>query len=216
MTRIKICGITEIEHVLIASRHGADLIGLVFASSPRRIPLRKARQLSDVIHSLRTRPTIVGVFVNSTAAEVNGIADYCGLDWVQLSGGESWSYCQEIQHPIIKAIHISPDKTADDVLTEIEAGCRIGLKNGFICLLDTQVRNAYGGTGQVFNWELAEEVTSRFPAIIAGGLTPANTSQLVIQAKPWGVDVSSGVETEGRKDAVKIRAFIDTIRKVGR
>jgi len=159
---------------------------------------------------------VVGVFVNLAAQEVNHIADYCGLDWVQLSGDESWQYCQEIKRPIIKAVHVSANRKAEEILAEIEVGYKLPIQKEFVCLLDSQVRNTYGGTGEAFDWQLAKEVAARFPVIIAGGLTPANVGQLVMKTKPWGVDVSTGIENNGQKDVSKIRAFIEAVRKAER
>jgi phosphoribosylanthranilate isomerase len=213
VTRIKICGLTQIEPALVAGQAGADFLGLVLARSHRQVTPEKGRTLVQAVRGLATRPAVVGVFVNRPAEEVNCIAGYCRLDWVQLSGHESWAYCQEVKKPIIKVIHVSPSTTVEEVLSNIETGYRMLAKKEFVCLLDAEVGGAYGGTGQAFDWELARTVAARFPVMVAGGLNPTNVGQLLKAVRPWGVDVSSGVETDGRKDPAKIKAFIEAVRK---
>ncbi len=213
MTRIKICGLSEVEHIRAAGKAGADFLGLMFAPSRRQISAEQALKLAETAREMKNGPATVGVFVNETAGEVNRLADYCNLDWVQMSGDESWQYCRNIERPIIKAIHIAEDDTAESVITEIRKGYHESLQKGSICMLDSRAKAAYGGTGQVFDWQLAGEVSDKYPVIIAGGLTPDNVGWLIREVRPWGVDVSSGVETDGRKDVSKIRAFVESVRK---
>jgi phosphoribosylanthranilate isomerase len=212
--RIKICGLTGIKPALEAGQAGADFLGLVFAPSRRQVTPEKGQAIVRAVRGLAPRPAVVGVFVNRSVGDVNRITDDCQLDWVQLSGRESWSYCQKIKKPIVKVIHISPGTTVEEVLSNIETGYHRLAKKEFFCLLDAKVGGAYGGTGQTFDWELARAVSARFPVMVAGGLTPTNVGQLIMVVKPWGVDVSSGVETNGRKDISKIKAFIEAVRSV--
>jgi phosphoribosylanthranilate isomerase len=212
MTKVKICGVTRIDHAVAAAEAGADLLGLVFAPSKRLVSLETAKQIVAAIGQFNPRPLMVGVFVNTPAPQVNSIAACCGLDWVQLSGDEDWHYCQLIEKPLIKAIHVANDQSAEEIATKLEHGYRILGSEGFVCLLDALVKGAYGGTGQTFNWTLAELVSWMAPVLLAGGLTPDNVAQAISTVRPWGVDVSTGVETEGRKDLSKIRAFIQAVR----
>jgi len=216
MTRVKICGIRDEIQALAAVGAGADFIGVVFAPSQRQVSPAKAREIANAVresgHPDYIGTEVVGVFVNMPASEVNEIADYCPVDWVQLSGDESWEYCQELKKAIIKVIHVFSGQKTDEILANIETGYQLLAEKRLVCLLDSRVEGAYGGTGQVFNWQLAREISARFPVMIAGGLTPANVGQLVKEVKPWGVDVSTGVETNGLKDASKIRAFVKAVR----
>ena len=212
MTKVKICGLSEVEHALVAAEAGADFIGVVFAESRRKVTRRRALEVANAVRRLAKKCEVVGVFAGYSTDEVNRIAENCQLDRVQLSGGETWDFCEKIQRPIIKTIHVSPSTTAERAAAEIAAASRVLEGKEIAFLLDTRVGNVRGGTGQTFDWGVAREVTASFPVIVAGGLDPDNVEALINEANPWGVDVSSGVETDGRKDAAKIRAFIEAAK----
>ena len=210
MTRVKICGIREEVHALAAAEAGADFIGLVFAPSQRQITPAQAKKIASTLKRSDSATEVVGVFVNMPASMVNKIADLCRLDWVQLSGDESWEYCTELAKPIIKAVRADKLK---QIAADLAAGEKILYNRKHLYLIDTLTKGKYGGTGKTFDWSLAREVAEQFPVIIAGGLTPENVAQAIKVAAPWGVDVSSGVETGGTKDIAKIRAFIEAVRR---
>ena len=213
MTRVKICGIRDKTHALAAVEAGADFIGLVFAPSKRQVTPTQACEIASAVKKSSDATKVVGVFVNAPASQVNEIADFCALDCVQLSGDESWEYCREVVEPVIKAIRIGQQSPAE-LYAELSAGGQLLPLQRFIALLDSQVEGKYGGTGESFNWNLAQQVAKRFPVIIAGGLDPKNVARLIERVRPWGVDVSSGVETGGVKDIAKIGTFIEAVRKV--
>jgi len=210
-TRIKICGIRDEANALAAAEAGADFIGLVFAPSQRQVTPAKAREIASAVRESSAATKVVGVFVNAPVFQINEIADFCALDAVQLSGDESWEYCRKIVNPVIKAIRIG-QQSLQDLYTELSTAGELLTGHRLITLLDSRVEGKYGGTGESFNWSLAQQIAEKFPVIIAGGLTPANVGQLVREVQPWGVDVSTGVESNGLKDASKIRAFVKAVR----
>ena len=213
--KVKICGLREEAHLLAAANHGADYAGLVFAESRRRITPERARELILALDAALLRPQMVGVFVNAPLDFVNTTADLCGLDVVQLSGDESTEYCKGVERPIMRTVHVLPTTTVEDIerLIAVQKNSRPGAADIF--LLDTGEKGLYGGTGRTFDWSFAREVAARQPVMVAGGLTPDNVGQLVREVHPVGVDVSSGVERNGRKDESLIRAFVDEARKTG-
>jgi phosphoribosylanthranilate isomerase len=213
MTRVKICGIKQKAHALAAIEAGADFIGLVFAPSQRQVTLSQAQDIAGAVKKRSEAIAVVGVFVNMPTDEVNGIANSCNLDWVQLSGDEPWEYCHHITRPLIKAVRIKEGQQPEEICADLSAGARALASQKYIYLLDSQVKSKYGGTGMTFDWSLARQVTEHFPVIIAGGLTPENVAQAIKMVSPWGVDVSSGVEVDGIKDIAKIRTFIETVRR---
>ena len=212
MTRIKICGIRDLAHGLAAVEAGADFIGLVFAPGKRQVSPAQAREITSAVKKSSNAAKVVGVFVNAPIFQINEIADLCALDVVQLSGDESWEHCRKIVNPVIKAIRIDR-QSPEELYSELSAASELLTGRRFITLLDSRVEGKYGGTGESFDWNLVQEIAKRFPIIIAGGLDPENVVRLMERVSPWGVDVSSGVETGGVKDMVKIRAFIEAVRK---
>lgn len=225
MTLVKICGVTDPKHARAAAAFGTDFVGMVFAPSRRQVTIGQAKRIaaalrkdrgclppkaraSEVEEALhRSRPLLVGVFADQDADTINAIADECGLDLVQLSGSESWEMCTMIRRPVFKCMKVKPRDAASVVLAN--------MGDGGIVLLDPYVSGTYGGTGQILDWVMAAEVAARVPTVLAGGLKPDNVSQAVRTVRPWAVDVSSGVETEGTKDTEKIREFISAAKEAG-
>lgn len=201
-TRVKICGITNREDALAAIAAGADGLGFMFyPKSPRFLTSDQARTLLAGLPPLVAK---VGVFVNPTENEVRQ-AVACGLDTLQFHGEESLQFCTQFGLKVIKAFRVKNE----DSLVE----CR--RYPGLAWLLDSYVPGQHGGTGAVFNWDLAARAGRDNPAIIlAGGLTPENVAAAVQQAQPYAVDVSSGVEARpGKKDLDKMRVFIQAAKQ---
>jgi phosphoribosylanthranilate isomerase len=213
MTTIKICGIKTESPALAAAADGADFIGLVFTRSPRQITPARANKIVAVLKDGRQpAPELVGVFVNTPPDIVNHIAKFCHLDWVQLSGDENMDYCREITYPIFKVMRIKRGHQPEQVCRDLAAWSKALAGRKFRFLIDAYDRERYGGTGQPLDWDTAGAIARNFEVIIAGGLTPENVTTAIKTALPWGVDVSSGVETVGEKDMEKIKAFIQAVR----
>ena len=213
MTRIKICGIRDESHALAVAEAGADFIGLVFASSPRQVTPAQAEKIVSALKKNKSDIEVVGVFVNTPASKVNKIADFCHLDWVQLSGDEPWGNCRNLATPVIKAIRVSRHHRPEQICADLIYGTKILDTQKHLFLLDTSARDKYGGTGRTFDWNLAKPIAEQFTVIVAGGLTPRNIAEAIRTASPWGVDVSSGVETRGVKDIAKVRKFVKAVRE---
>jgi phosphoribosylanthranilate isomerase len=210
MTLIKICGLTSVEDAVEVACMDVQIIGLVFAHGRRQVSLEVAKEISAAVKSTEHPPAIAGVFVNENPRVVNETVRQCKLDIVQLSGDESAGYCCQISAPVIKVIHIRADARSRDIIEGVRKVPHTG--QPAIYLLDSKEDGKYGGTGFGFNRDIAKEISDALPVIIAGGLDPRNVAGLIEHARPVGVDVSSGVETSGRKDITKIRAFIKAVR----
>ncbi len=213
MTRIKICGIKKEEHALAAADAGADFIGFMFARSPRQVTPARAEKIVAALKKHQATVEVVGVFVNSHLGTVNRIAESCHLDWVQLSGDEPWEYCRELACPLIQVVRVSRNNKPEQVCKDLAYGTKLLKKKKHIYHIESNASDRYGGTGRKFDWELAVPIAREFPVIIAGGLTPGNVGEAIKVISPWGVDVSSGVETKGVKDIDKIRKFIEAVRE---
>ncbi len=208
--RIKICGITREQDAEAAAEAGADAIGLMFADSPRRVTPAQARQ---IIAHLPPYVSAVGVFVNARAATVQRIAAELGLSEVQLHGEESPALVAKIEGPrVVKAVRVR-DRS---FIQQVDAYRSSGVSG---LLLDAFSPERRGGSGRRFDWDLilgartAGALDGAPPLILAGGLTHRNVAAAVRRVQPWGVDVSSGVETSpGIKSAEDIARFIATAR----
>lgn len=200
MIRIKICGLQDVAAALAAAEAGADAIGLVFAPSKRRVGTDTAREICRALPPFVSK---VGVFADEPVATVQETAAYCGLDTLQFHGRESAAYCSQFSQTVIKAFAVKDESSL--ALLDAYRHCHL--------LLDSYVPGQPGGTGRVFPWELAVRAARTHRLILAGGLTAENVLNAIQTVKPLGVDVSSGVESNGVKDHDKIRRFVRTIRE---
>ena len=217
MIRTKICGMQRTKDALVAAEAGADFIGLVFVPERRR--RLEVEAAADIVFGLRAQisepPKVVGLFADQTLDEVISAIESCGLNMVQLCGQEPPEYCRAVSGQtgaeVIKVLHVSASETVGgtggskglegQLAPYQQAGCRV--------TLDRLVEGLQGGTGQSFDWQVAAQLSRQgHDFLLAGGLTPDNVGQAVAQVRPWGVDVSTGVETDGQKDPAKVRAFI--------
>ena len=196
--RIKICGIMNKEDAIAAAHFGADALGFVFATSPRKVSAESAR---EIIKILPPFVKTVGVFVDEDPERVSSIAARCGLDILQFHGSESVGYCNSFNRRVIKAVRMQSRDELKNLSNYVD------VVDGL--LLDTYVPNKLGGTGITFDWELAVEARKYGRIILAGGLNPENVAAAIRMVKPYAVDASSGLErSPGVKDHEKMAQFI--------
>ena len=148
------------------------------------------------------RPLVVGVFANQHPDEVNAITEETGVDLVQLSGTEPWDDSLLINRQIIKAIHVATPTDGQELLSNIPS------QRSLLIMLDSKDDQRFGGTGKKIPFETSRQISMEIPIMLAGGLTPGNVSEVVKEVNPWAVDVSSGTETDGKKDYMKVASFI--------
>ncbi|MEI8313840.1 MAG: phosphoribosylanthranilate isomerase [Verrucomicrobiota bacterium] len=202
--RVKICGITNLADAQLAVEFGADALGFIFYRQSKRSVTPEIA--AEICAALPPFVAKVGVFVNESADGIQQILTDCRLDAVQLHGEELPSFCQQFQTKVIKAIRV---RDADSLRVAAEYDVDA-------LLLDTYTAEQRGGTGQTFDWTLAQQAKTslRPPIILSGGLTPESIRAAIRQAEPFAVDVASGVESEpGRKDPEKLRRFFKACRQ---
>lgn len=203
IVKVKICGITCVADALAAVDAGTEALGFMFyAPSPRNVNVDVA---AEIIRQLPPFVAKVGVFVNPTEEEVRRAIGECGLDTLQFHGEETPEFCRQFGLKTMKAFRVRDAES----LRQTDAYANEAW------LLDSYVAGQLGGTGARFNWDLATEAARRHTVLLAGGLTAENAAEAVRKVRPYGLDVSSGVESApGRKDAAKVRAFIAAAKSV--
>ena len=222
MTFVKICSTRAVEHAVWARDAGADAVGMIFADAPRRIEINAARRIRRELgprielaeastntfareRQAADQPLLVGVFARQPVDEIERILDQVDLDIVQLSGGEHPALADRIRRAVVRAVHVSNGANAANLLREIDRAPRA------VAMLDAKSKQG-GGTGERIDWTIAAQVAAQRPLVLAGGLNPDNVGEAVREVRPWAVDVSSGVETDGVKDREKIAAFVQAAK----
>jgi len=203
-TRIKICGITNLQDAKVAIDEGVDAIGLVFCeNSPRYINISRAKEIVE-----NTTPFVncVGLFVDAEKEYINNVLKEVALDTLQFHGQESEQACALYNKPYIKAIRMNENINLSEEAEKYFSAHAL--------LLDTYIEGLLGGTGIVFDWDLIPKDIAK-PIILAGGLNASNVKDAIKKISPYAVDVSGGVEVEkGKKDPSKIKEFINEVMNV--
>ncbi|MFL2759619.1 MAG: phosphoribosylanthranilate isomerase [Dehalococcoidia bacterium] len=214
MTLFKICGLRDSSNAILARENGASFLGFVFVHGVRRqITLDVAL---EILNDYRSEfnpggPALVGLFANQNVEEVNEIIEACDLDYAQLCGSEPESYWNKVDVDVIKQVKIGVSNTSETINAELEKIYRAGC----LPLLDKYEKGSLGGTGLSFDWEMVSEFNLSEKFLLAGGLNPENVIDAIRISHPWGVDVSTGVETEGDKDPQKILSFAEAVKTAG-
>lgn len=217
MTHVKADGFTTPEPMTAAANAGADAVGIVLIPGLKRTvtPAKAETLLATYRATLNSgnQTKVVGLFGDQPANHVNALAERLDLDAVQLCGAEGMAYCAEIKVPVYKVIGVNPDIPVRAQLPKIMVLAQRHTMAGHRVSLDAKPTGAYGGTGRSFDWEVAAQLAQAFDLQLAGGLTPANVAEAITTVRPWGVDCSSGIETNGHKDIAKVQAYIEAARE---
>ncbi len=206
---VKICGLRDPIRAAAAAGAGANLIGFIFAEARRQVTPEIARDCIEAARQARPARDVfaVGVFVDAASTEIAETVHVAGLDAVQLHGNETPEFLQQLDVPAIKAIRPRPGETAESVFRDIERFSTAPVPPVGI-LIDGFAEGAAGGTGARADWKLTAAIAARRDVLLGGGLNAENVGAAIEAVRPIGVDVSSGVETDGEKDVAHIEAFI--------
>jgi len=189
-----------------ALQAGADMLGFIFYKPvPRYVTPQQVRNIVSELRAETPHWLAVGVFVDEPADQLNAIVDGCGLDWVQLAGDETPEYCADVERPAIKVLRIREGRWSAERLAAAREGYEVER-----FMVDSHVSGFYGGTGVASDWDSLAGLLDEH--ILAGGLRPDNVGQAIRATHPWAVDVSTGVEVNGRKDHSLIREFMKAVR----
>ena len=210
---VKICGLREPEHAAAAAEAGADLLGFIFAPARRQVTPEAARVAIEAARDAASGPIwAVGVFVDAPAEEIARVVEASGIDVAQLHGHEPPGLAAELPVPTTKAFRPAPGVDPDDVLRDIQRYLEAG-SPPLAALVDGYHPTKAGGEGVRADWDLARALALRAPLFLAGGLDPGNVADAIASVRPAGVDVSSGVEIDGVKDADLIARFVANARQ---
>ena len=218
MIKLKICGLRDATNALVAADAGADFLGFVFVPGARRqLTLEWARAVIKEYRRewRKSEPQLVGLFADQSMDDVNHTIEWCGLDLAQLCGDESHEYWRSVVVPVIKHVRVPDQERRDQSIADIRRRLEEIACHGHMATLDRYEVGSKGGTGHTFDWSIAAAVAKEREFLLAGGLTSENVAEAIEMVCPWGVDVSSGVETNGQKDARKIEAFAAEVTRAG-
>ena len=217
MPLTKICGIRTSEAAIAAAEGGADYLGFILAPSKRQVQIEDVEAIRRSLVEWQAQgagpqlPLLTAVVVNLGLSGLAAIAGSGAVDVIQLSGDESPEVLDELAVPVVKGVRIDPQQGEDGARRVIESWLDRSRPAAGI-LLDAWHPSAYGGTGETADWAVAARLAADYPIWLAGGLTPANVAEAVAAVRPFGVDVSSGVETDGIKDPALIRSFLECVQ----
>lgn len=208
---VKICGLRDAPNAQVAVDAGADALGFILAPARRQVSIEDVGRIGSSLDRSTNHPAMVGVTVNATPQAIDDAVQVGGVEAIQLSGDETPDVLDWIDVPVFKVLRFAEGTSFEDATREVDAWYAAA-KPAARIIVEGHAPGSYGGTGTRADLALVEKVALRYPIVLAGGLDPDNVVAAIAEVRPWGVDVSSGVETDGEKDPAKIVAFIERAR----